>query len=175
MVWSRMFAIGLGHEMPSLLAVVMAFFAGLAIGAWALDAPVSRSQRPGCWYGALELIIGFWGFVLAHFFPRISDLAVKSIGLDVSPLRHWTIAFMIPFIFLLPATLAMGATLPPWIGLCRGPQQTDDLSEPCMGPTRWARLAGRSRARFGSFPRWGSREPLLFLQDSMCFVDFWRY
>jgi spermidine synthase len=107
-----MFAIGLGHEMPSLLAVVVAFFAGLAIGAWALDAPVSRSRRPGYWYGALELIIGFWGFVLAEFFPRISDLAVSAVGLDVSPFRHWTMAFMIPFIFLLPATVAMGATLP---------------------------------------------------------------
>ena len=50
MVWSRMFAIGLGHEMPSLLAVVMAFFAGLAIGAsiildWLLlmvTAPIPR-------------------------------------------------------------------------------------------------------------------------------------
>ncbi|MEO8425703.1 MAG: spermidine synthase, partial [Verrucomicrobiota bacterium] len=110
MVWSRMFAIGLGHEIPSLLAVVVAFFAGLAIGARTLDAPVSRSQRPGRWYGALELIIGFWGFVLAEFFPRINDLAVKAVGLDVSPLRHWTVAFLIPFIFLLPATLAMGAT-----------------------------------------------------------------
>jgi len=112
MVWSRMFAIGLGHEMPSLLAVVAVFFGGLAIGAWALDAAVSRSQRPGCWYGALELIIGFWGFVLAECFPRISDLAVKGVGLDVSPLHHWIVAFTLPFIFLLPATLAMGATLP---------------------------------------------------------------
>src|SRR5436309_3063205 len=99
MVWSRMFAIGLGHEMPSLLAVVVAFFAGLSIGAWTLDAPVSRSHRPGCWYGSLELIIGLWGIVLAEFFPGISDLAVKAVGLDVSPLRHWTVAFMILFVF----------------------------------------------------------------------------
>ena len=45
-VWTRMFAIGLGHEMPSLLAVVAAFFSGLAIGALALDGRISRSRRP---------------------------------------------------------------------------------------------------------------------------------
>ena len=52
-----MFAIGLGHEMPSLLAVVAAFFGGLALGAWALDGVVSRSRVPGRWYAALEVLI----------------------------------------------------------------------------------------------------------------------
>ena len=46
-VWTRMFAVGLGHEMPSVLAVVAAFFGGLALGAWLLDGRVARSGRPG--------------------------------------------------------------------------------------------------------------------------------
>jgi len=34
------------------------------------------------------------------------------IGLEPSALRHWTVAFALPFLALLPATAAMGATLP---------------------------------------------------------------
>ena len=32
-VWTRLFAVGLGHEIPAVLAVVAAFFSGLALGA----------------------------------------------------------------------------------------------------------------------------------------------
>ena len=32
--------------------------------------------------------------------------------LSPSPLRHWGVAFLVPFLLLLPATLAMGGTLP---------------------------------------------------------------
>src|SRR5207237_8226286 len=60
MVWSRMFAAGLGHEMPSVLAVVGAFLGGMALGSWALDGVLARSRRPGCWYGGLESLIGLW-------------------------------------------------------------------------------------------------------------------
>src|SRR6185436_9840425 len=63
MVWSRMFAFGLGHELPGVLAVVAAFFGGLALGAWTLDHRVSRSPRPGRWYAGLELLIGAWGLL----------------------------------------------------------------------------------------------------------------
>ena len=37
LVWTRMLAVGLGHEIPAVLAVVAAFFCGLALGAWVLD------------------------------------------------------------------------------------------------------------------------------------------
>src|SRR5438876_995671 len=37
MVWSRMIAIGLGQEMPAVLAVIAAFMGGMALGACALD------------------------------------------------------------------------------------------------------------------------------------------
>ena len=44
--------------------------------------------------------------------PRFNELALKFIGLEVSEFRHWTVAFAVPFFVLLPATAAMGATLP---------------------------------------------------------------
>ena len=50
----------------AVLAVVAAFFSGLALGAYVLDRPISRSQIPGRWYAALELAIGAWSLALSE-------------------------------------------------------------------------------------------------------------
>ena len=96
--------------MAGVLAVVAAFFGGLALGAWGFDRPISSSRYPGRWYGALELVIGAWGLLSFALIPLFSRLALPWMGLEPSPLRHWSIAFGVPFFVLLPATTAMGAT-----------------------------------------------------------------
>ena len=112
MVWSKMFATGLGHEMPAVLAVLCAFMGGMALGAWRLDSLIARSRSPRCWYACLEILIGAWGFFSAALIPVANQAAMPLIGLEPSPLRHWLIAFVLPSLALLPATAAMGATLP---------------------------------------------------------------
>jgi spermidine synthase len=111
-VWTRLFAVGLGHEIPAVLAVVAAFFSGLALGAWILDRKVSVSPVPGRWYACLEMLIGVWAVVLVFLIPPGNIFAAHLMGISPSPLRHWAVAFLVPFFLLLPATVAMGATLP---------------------------------------------------------------
>jgi len=111
-VWTRMFTTGLGHELPAMLAVIAAFFGGLALGAWFLDGPVSRGGRPGRWYAVLEVAIGLWGFLSILLIPHVNDLSLGLIGIDATPLHQWLVAFGLPFVALLPATAAMGATFP---------------------------------------------------------------
>ncbi|HUR44672.1 MAG TPA: fused MFS/spermidine synthase [Candidatus Saccharimonadales bacterium] len=112
MVWSRQFAMGLGTEMVSVLAVVGGFLGGMALGAWLLDSRISCSRSPGRWYAGLELTIGLWVVMTTFFLPRLQEIASHWIGADPRPIWHWAIAFSIPFIAFLPATVAMGATLP---------------------------------------------------------------
>lgn len=111
-VWSRLFAFGLGHELPGVLAVLAAFFGGLALGSWTLDRTVSQSPRPGRWYAGLEIVIGLWGLVSLTLIPAGNSAALRFIGLEPSAFRHWAVAFLVPFLVLLPATTAMGATFP---------------------------------------------------------------
>jgi spermidine synthase len=111
-LWTRMLSVSLGHEIISMLAVVSAFFSGLAIGAWGFDRAVSRSSNPAGWYAAFELAIGLWALVLVFLLPAISPLVSKLIGVSPAPAWHWTVAFVYPFLMLLPATAAMGGTLP---------------------------------------------------------------
>src|SRR2546430_4955848 len=73
-VWSKMFAIGLGHEMPAVLAIVCAFMAGMGLGAWSLDRRIAGSRRPGTWYAWLEIGIGLWGLVSATLVPIVNEL-----------------------------------------------------------------------------------------------------
>jgi spermidine synthase len=111
-VWTRMFSLALGHEILAVLAVVAAFFSGLALGAYGLDGLVSRSRFPGRWYALFELIIGGWSLALISLIPAANHIASTLIGLDPSPFRQWSVAFGLPFLVLLPATAAMGGTLP---------------------------------------------------------------
>src|SRR3954469_4236113 len=112
MVWTRQFGMGLGTEMASVLAVICGFLGGMAVGAWLLDEWIGRSRFPGRWYAGLELVIGCWAILTVYLLPVVQEFALRWIGLDPSFLRHWSVAFIFPFVALLPATAAMGATLP---------------------------------------------------------------
>jgi spermidine synthase len=111
-VWTRWFSIGLGHEMPSMLAVVAAFFGGISIGASAFDDRIAKSEKPSRWYAACEASIGAWGIGSIFWAPHLNRWTPIWIGIDPSPLRHWLIAFFVPFLTLLPATVALGASFP---------------------------------------------------------------
>lgn len=111
-VWTQQCVLWLGHESAAVLAVVAAFFGGLAVGAWALGARIERSIRPARWYAVCEIGIAIWAVALALLLAPISDGLLELIGAQPSPLHHWVVAFFGTFILLLPATAAMGATLP---------------------------------------------------------------
>lgn len=111
-VWTRMLAVSLGHEIVAVLGVISALFGGLALGSLALGRPIAASRRPAVWYAGLELVIGGWALVLIVATPLFGDLVPSLVPVDASALRQWIVAFALPFVLLLPATLAMGATLP---------------------------------------------------------------
>ena len=111
-VWTQQCALWLGHESAAVLAVVTAFFGGLALGALALGARIERSGRPVRWYAACEMTIALWSLLIAFAMAPISGWMLEATGVQPSPLRQWGIAFGGTFALLLPATAAMGATLP---------------------------------------------------------------
>lgn len=111
-VWTRMLATGLGHEIHAMLAVVAGFFGGMGLGAWVLGERVRASRRPARWYVLLEFVIAAWALLLVALVPLVERLGFAWIGLEASPLRQWSCSFLLALVALLPATAAMGATLP---------------------------------------------------------------
>ena len=111
-VWSQQCALWLGHESAAVLAVVTAFFGGLAVGAFGLGARVARSARPARWYAGCELAIALWSLLLVAAMPPFGAWASRLTGVQPSPAWQWSVAFLGTFLLFLPATAAMGATLP---------------------------------------------------------------
>jgi spermidine synthase len=111
-VWTQQCALWLGHETAAVLAVVAAFFGGLALGARILGERIGRSERPARGYAACEFLIGAWSLVLAGLMAPASGWLLQLTGAQPEPAWQWTVAFLGTFVLLLPATAAMGATLP---------------------------------------------------------------
>ncbi len=111
-VWTRMLAVSLGHEIVAVLGVISALFAGLALGSLIPGRQIAASARPALLYSGLELAIGLWALALIPLFPLAGDLIPTLVPIGSAPERQWFVAFALPFVLLLPATLAMGATFP---------------------------------------------------------------
>jgi spermidine synthase len=111
-VWTQQGALWLGHEAAAVLAVVAAFFGGLGVGALTLGPRIDRSAKPACWFAACEATIGVWGLVLAFLMAPVTGWILDLTGAQPTPAWQWTVAFCGVFLLLLPATAAMGATLP---------------------------------------------------------------
>ncbi|MEM8714107.1 MAG: spermidine synthase, partial [Planctomycetota bacterium] len=99
-------------EMAGVRGVVGAFFLGLGVGAWALDRPIARASRPGLWYVVLEIALAVWACVSLVLIPRVDEIAAGLLGKSPGLITHAGLATLIPALLLLPATAAMGATLP---------------------------------------------------------------
>ena len=112
LVWAKMFSTALGHEMPAVLATIAAFMGGMALGAAFIDRLIPRDIRAGLWLGGLELTIGLWAVIASLAIPHANEIALRLIGLAPGAFRHWLVAFAVPVIVLLPATVAIGATFP---------------------------------------------------------------
>lgn len=111
-VWTQQSALWLGHELAAVLAVVAGFFGGLAVGAFALGARIERSASPAGWYAACEIATGAWAVALTQLMAPAADIMRALTGATPSPGWQWTVAFCGTLLLLMPATAAMGATLP---------------------------------------------------------------
>jgi spermidine synthase len=111
-VWTQQCALWLGHEAAALLAVVAAFFGGLAVGGLTVGGRAARSPRPARWYAGCELAVASWSLLLLAAMRPFGAWAVRLTGVQPAPAWQWTVAFFGTFLLFLPATAAMGATLP---------------------------------------------------------------
>ncbi len=112
LIWTESFGAGIGHEFPATLAVITAFMTGMALGGLLFERLPDRWQRVPGTYGWLELIIGIWGLGTILLIPELNRAIIFFLGESPSTLRHWVVVFTGVFVGLLPATAAMGATLP---------------------------------------------------------------
>ena len=163
MVWVRILAAGLGHEAPAMLGVTSAFLGGMAVGAWVLGRRIGDGANGARWYGGLELLIGTWSMLSALFIPAINRLALALTGPEPSSFQQWFVVFALPFLTLLPATAAMGATLPAMDRLLSTFQQDARGLGAVYAANTFGAVAGTLGSVFALMPALGFRTSLLTL------------
>jgi len=154
-VWTQQCALWLGHESAAVLAVVAAFFGGLALGALALGTRIARSAQPARWYAGCELLIALWGLALMLLMRPFSEAALAGIGVQPSPAWHWFVAFSGTFVLLLPATAAMGATLPAMARVVQGLQARGQAVAGLYAANTAGAVVGVLATAFWLVPQWG--------------------
>jgi len=112
MTWTTQWSLLLGHEVYSVLAVSAAFFGGLGLGTWFTTRPFFKLINALAIYVFAEMVIAIWGLFLLLFLPSLDFISPLFLGLSPSPMAQGLFAFVFPLLVLLPATTAMGVTLP---------------------------------------------------------------
>jgi spermidine synthase len=154
-VWTQQFALWLGHEAAAVLAVVTAFFAGLGVGALVLGRRIEASARPERWYAGCELLIALWSLALALLMAPISSWMLALTGTQPGALWQWSVAFFGSFLLLLPATAAMGATLPAMERVTARLGQAGRSIAPLYACNTLGAVIGVLATAFWLIPEWG--------------------
>lgn len=109
--WSRQIGLLFGQSEHTAAVVLGSYFAGMAIG-YLLASRWSTKVAPLVGYGAAELVVAAWATLIPTLLDAIERHAPAAI-LDHPSLAAKTAArTAIGFFSLLPATVALGATLP---------------------------------------------------------------
>jgi len=112
-VWARYLALFLGHTSYAVVAVLVAFMGGLALGnAW-FGIRADRSEKPLALYGWLEIGIGVYALLFPAYYTFCHDSFIALA-------RKWhpgsdgllALKFAFSFLTILLPTFLMGATFP---------------------------------------------------------------
>jgi predicted membrane-bound spermidine synthase len=112
-VWARYLSLFLGHTSYAVVAVLVAFMGGLALGNTWIGAAADRARRPLAFYAWLEVGIGLYALAFPFYYTFCH-------GAFISVARHLTpgatslaaLKFAFSFLAILAPTILMGGSLP---------------------------------------------------------------
>jgi spermidine synthase len=162
-VWTRQLSLALGTEMMAVLGAVAGLFAGLALGALALDRPIRRARSPRTVYAALEVVIGLWGLINIWLLPVAGRVLSPLLGTEPAPALLWAASFGLPTLVLLPATVAMGGTLTSLERMIREARGNARVSAGVYGANTAGAVAGTLVSAFVLLPWLGLARTLVCL------------
>ncbi|MEL6659776.1 MAG: MFS transporter [Bacteroidota bacterium] len=112
MMWTRLLSLVVGGELLGILGVLVGFFGGMAIGAFALSKRAAQTKSPLKVFFLLEGAIALYGSIspyLIHFMSELVPAWIGSGSSDSGTLGSLLIIILCTGVILLPATIGMGA------------------------------------------------------------------
>jgi len=111
-VWSRQIGLLFGHTVHAAAVVLGAYFSGMALG-YLLAGRASRMlRRPLASYGNAELCVAAWALLTPWLVGLLAHPAIAGLLNNPDPSLQLAVRALAAFVILLPATVALGATLP---------------------------------------------------------------
>jgi len=110
--WSRSLGLFFGHTAHAAAVVLGAYFAGMALGYWLAGRISARLKAPLAAYGIAELIVAAWALLTPHLLALYSRPGLAALLNHDDPGIQLAVRALVTFLTLLPATIALGATLP---------------------------------------------------------------
>jgi spermidine synthase len=110
--WSRSLGLFFGHTAHAAAVVLGAYFAGMALGYWLAGRISARLRAPLAAYGIAELVVAAWALLTPHLLALYSRPGLAALLNHDDPGIQLAVRAAVTFITLLPATIALGATLP---------------------------------------------------------------
>lgn len=109
--WSRQVGLLFGHTVHAAAVVLSSYFAGMAIGHF-LGAKWSPRVSPLVGYGVAELVVAGWACLIPFLLSRFQSQEIVAWLNGSSFAWQMTKRAVLCFLLLLPATTALGVTLP---------------------------------------------------------------
>lgn len=112
-VWARYLGLFLGHTSYAVVAVLVAFMGGLALGNIWLGARADRSRRPLALYAWLEIGIGVYALLFPFYYELCHHAYVwLARGFSPGSVGLLAVKFAFSLLTILVPTILMGGTLP---------------------------------------------------------------
>ena len=171
-IWTTQWSLLLGHEIYAVLAVAASFLGGLCLGTWFMGSPMAQSLSLLRIYVLAELVIAAWAQVLVYGLPLMGPIVAAALGETPAPGYQALMAFVLPFTLLLPATFAMGLTLPAMLGVL--PLKSQNMPELYAANTLGA-CAGVAGIVFYLLAQWGIAHSawVLCAMNLLCAAAAW--
>src|SRR6476659_652931 len=112
-VWARYLALFLGHTSYAVVAVLVAFMGGLAIGNACFGAWADRTSKPLAVYAWLEIGIGVYALLFPTYYGFCHDAFIGlARALQSGSTALLALKFAFSLVAILLPTILMGATFP---------------------------------------------------------------
>ncbi len=160
-LWFRCFAITFGASARSAAVVLAALFLGSAIGARLIGPLADRVRAPLVLYAALEAGIAVGALVPVAARETIAALYARGVGSlgHGSPYLSW-LGLGLAAAAMLPATVAMGASLPALVRGSEDPVRPGLRTAVIYGAQLAGAALGALLAAFVAYPALGARRAL---------------
>jgi spermidine synthase len=110
--WARQLGLLFGHTVHAAAVVLGAYFFGMALGNHAAGRVAERLRRPLLAYAAAELAVALWAAGLPLLMHLLEGQQAAAWLSPAHPTARTLLRAGVSFALLLPATVALGATLP---------------------------------------------------------------